>query len=60
MEHEKHSQTLQETVGWLDLFTQMNLRRRLFVVLGLHIAQQFSGINAVSFFLIGKKNTTQN
>jgi len=45
--NEKKAQSLQKSVGWLDLISQTNLRRRLFVVLGLHIAQQFSGINAV-------------
>ena len=50
LEIEKKNQSKQENIKWSDLLRLKYLRKPLFVALGVHIAQQFSGINAVIFY----------
>jgi hypothetical protein len=47
---EKDNLSKQKKVSWLELITVKSLRRPLLVAVGIMIAQQFSGINAVIFY----------
>jgi hypothetical protein len=50
LEKEKNQLNEQEKIKWSDLINKPSLRRSLFIVVGVHIAFQFSGINAVLFY----------
>ncbi|CAF1139518.1 unnamed protein product, partial [Brachionus calyciflorus] len=48
LDDEKIAMDSQKEVSWGDLFTVPSLRHPLIIAVCIHIAQQFSGINAVS------------
>ncbi len=47
---EKENLSKQKKVSWLELIQVRSLRRPLLVAIGIMVAQQFSGINAVIFY----------
>ncbi|CAF0733287.1 unnamed protein product [Brachionus calyciflorus] len=50
LQDEKIAMDSQKEVSWGDLFTVPSLRHPLIIAVCIHIAQQFSGINAVIFY----------
>lgn len=51
LENEKMAMSQQKQVTWGDFATVPAIRHPLLIAVGVHVAQQFSGINAVILIL---------